>query len=191
MEVKNVVEECVECNKTLMHVFDEKTKFENIVSSLSIYSPQMMWIKDLDGKYVFATSPLVSGLLFSGSIKNTLGKTDLELAKEHRDKPSARHHTVGAICADSDQIVLRYAKPMKFIEQFMVDGKPLVLDVRKNVVRNTLGEVIGTVGTAVDITDDFMRLNALLTEDDMPDRFKECIRDVLYKDYLEAEDGQY
>ena len=179
-----------ECENNLLEMYSEKRKIELLLSAIGSSSADMLWAKDTEGRYVWANSKIISGLLFSKNLLNTIGKTDVELAEEHRGKVGAASHTVGAVCADSDSIVLKNEKPMKFVEPFVVDGEVLVLEVHKNVMRDATGEVIGTVGTGRDITYEFNKLHALAQEEDMPQKYRDCICDLIHRNYLGEKDGR-
>ncbi|MDP3425766.1 MAG: PAS domain S-box protein, partial [Humidesulfovibrio sp.] len=62
-------------------------------------------------------------------------------------------HTFGELCQDSDNVVMSQGGPGQFDEYGNVKGKFLYLDVRKAPFVNGQGEVIGTVGSARDITE--------------------------------------
>ncbi|MFZ4623776.1 MAG: EAL domain-containing protein, partial [Rhodoferax sp.] len=82
------------------------------------------------------------------------GKTDLFFAQRERaacpDRP--QWHTFGELCQDSDTITLERGAPSAFEEFGNVKGKLLFLDVHKAPFLDKNGTVIGTVGSARDIT---------------------------------------
>jgi len=178
-----------ECEVNLLRIYSEKAKLETLLGSIGVSSADMIWAKDIDGRYMWANSKIISGLLFSKSLTNTVGKTDMELSDERRKSIGAENHTAGPICADSDTIVLSKERPMKFVETFMVNGQLLVLEVHKDVMRDAMGTIIGTVGVGRDITYEFTRLTALSKEEEIPQRFRECISDLINRNYLGEEGG--
>lgn len=145
----------------LIHSYDdfniEHTKygFNSLVESIGNAVPDMMWAKDMDGKYLWANQQIIDGLLFSGSLENTLGRTDAVMAQERIDVVGADMHTFGVVCGNSDFEILREEKPQRFLEFGLVTGKPMYLEVHKDVLRDRDGNVIGTVGTGRDITDEY------------------------------------
>lgn len=111
--------------------------------------PDMIWCKDLEGKYVLANKAIRDGLLFDN---NPVGKTDAELSKAEKKRVGDKNHTFGQVCGNSDEVVMKTKLPQRFLENGLIKGKNLELEVHKNVICVD-GEVIGTVGIGRDITD--------------------------------------
>jgi len=159
---------CAECidYKALYHKeFMEKQKYKGILRSLYSNSADMLWVKDAEGKYVWANSKLIFGLLGMPSLESIEGKTDIEIASLRKANVS----TAGAHCVDSDIITIHKGRQLRFLEEFLVDNVPLVLDVCKDVYKDVSGNVIGTVGSARDVTD--VRQSFMV----MSDKHKECV----------------
>jgi len=126
---------------------------ENRLLIRTIYSSSigMIWLKDSHGRYIWANNKLIKRLLQKESLDDIVGKTDLELAGQ-RELDNKTDDTVGEHCFNSDIQVILAGKQMRFKEEFMINGKKLVLDVTKDVVRNMNGDIVGTIGSATDIT---------------------------------------
>lgn len=116
--------------------------------------PDMIWAKNLNKEYIFANKAICDNLLSAKDTSEPIGKTDLYFAQRERDKYPKDNswHTFGEICRDSDQITLDEGKAMQFDEFGNVKGKFLFLDVRKAPLYNEMGDVIGVVGSARDVT---------------------------------------
>ena len=116
--------------------------------------PDMIWAKDKDKRYLFANKALCAQLLNASTTEEPLGKTDLYFAQRERSKypNDQKWHTFGELCQDSDTITLERGLPSVFEEFGNVRGKLLYLDVHKAPFFGSSGEVIGTVGSARDIT---------------------------------------
>ncbi|NOZ93673.1 MAG: PAS domain-containing protein [Acidobacteria bacterium] len=116
--------------------------------------PDMIWAKDLEGRYLFANRALASELLMAEDTEEPLGKTDAFFA----DRARARHpdepdwYTLGEVCGSSDARVLETRAPMQFDETGRVNGRFVWLDVRKAPLFDRNGALIGTVGSARDVT---------------------------------------
>ena len=177
-----------ECTEVLIATHNEKRKLERMMRGLSSATPDMIWAKDIEGRYIWCNNRLVNGLLQSGTIENTLGKTDLELSREFQQKVQSMH-TAGEVCYDSDKITLAEGRPMRFVEHFIVDDRPLVLSVHKNVLKNEKGDIVGTVGIGRDITYEFNKLNALSKEKSIPEHFRKCINDLIMRNYMDSRNG--
>jgi len=115
----------------------------------------MIWAKDRQSRYLFANKALCEGLLNAADTREPEGKTDLFFAQRERDAhPDAPSwHTFGEICQDSDGVVMHEGAPGQFDEYGNVRGSFLFLDVRKAPFIDDHGEIIGTVGSARDITE--------------------------------------
>ena len=117
--------------------------------------PDMLWIKDLEGKYIYVNKAICDGLLMAKDINEPIGKDDIFFALREREahKDKSDWHTFGELCFNSDQIVIKNNKPMKFEEYGNVKGKLLYLEVNKAPCYDKNGNMTGTVGSGRDITE--------------------------------------
>ncbi len=127
----------------------------DLLNLLTQHLPDMLWAKDLDGRYIYANKAICDGLLMAKDIKEPIGKGDVFFAlrerEAHKDKPN--WHTFGELCFNSDQVVIDNNKAMKFEEYGNVKGKLLYLEVYKAPFYDKDGNIIGTVGAGRDITE--------------------------------------
>lgn len=116
--------------------------------------PDLIWTKDLKGKFVFTNKACCEKLLNAKDIYEPVGKTDMYFANREKETHSgdSEYHTFGKTCMDSDLIVLKTEKALRFKESGNVKGKFMCLEVYKAPFFNENGEKIGTVGCARDIT---------------------------------------
>ena len=116
--------------------------------------PDMIWAKDLDKRFLFANAALCRGLLNATDTGEPLGKSDLIFAererRRHADHP--HWHTFGEFCRDSDAATMEAGVPMQFDEFGNIRGQFLFLDVHKAPFLDENGVMIGTVGSARDVT---------------------------------------
>jgi PAS domain S-box-containing protein len=116
--------------------------------------PDLLWAKDLEKKYLFANKALRELLLNTQDPEEPLGKTDNFFGQRekslHPDNP--RWHTFGDQCTDSDSLIMKEKQPRKFEESGYSKGVYRVFDMFKAPILNEHGEMIGTVGTARDVT---------------------------------------
>ena len=128
----------------------ELYKKDVIINAMIEKLPDMLWFKDVDGKYVYTNKAIREGLLLDDSPE---GKTDMELSYAAKEKYGDREHTFGEVCGDSDKDVLENEYESKrYVESGKVKGKMLHLEVHKSVVKVD-GEIIGVVGSGRDITE--------------------------------------
>ena len=134
---------------------DLKENNLDLLELLTQHLPDMLWVKDVDGKYVYANKAICDGLLMAKDVDEPIGKNDVFFALRerdaHRDKPD--WHTFGELCFNSDVEVIKQNKAMKFEEYGNVKGKMLYLEVYKAPFYDADGKIIGTVGTGRDITE--------------------------------------
>jgi len=117
--------------------------------------PDMLWVKDTDGRYLYANEAICNGLLMAKNTQEPIGKNDIFFAlrerEAHSDNPE--WHTFGELCFNSDQEVIDKNRAMKFEEYGNVKGKMLYLEVFKAPFYDERGNILGTVGTGRDITE--------------------------------------
>ena len=119
-------------------------------------SPDMAWIKDLNGVYIKTNEAINTGLLCDD---NPIGKNDIELANNAKLTFGEYEHTFGAKCANSDLIVKNKVidgtfnqLDGRFLESGKVKGEMLYLEVFKYPFYID-GELIGIAGIGRDMTD--------------------------------------
>lgn len=116
--------------------------------------PDMLWVKDINGKYIYANKAICDGLLKAKDTQEPIGKDDVFFALREREahKEDKNWHTFGELCFDSDKSVIDKNKAMRFEEYGNVNGKLLYLEVYKAPFYDDNGNIVGTVGTGRDIT---------------------------------------
>ena len=128
----------------------ELCKKDVIISAMIEKLPDMLWFKDVDGKYIYANKAIRENLLLD---ENPEGKTDLELSYAAKQEYGDREHTFGEVCGNSDKDVLENEYESKrYVESGKVKGKMLHLEVNKSIVKVD-GAIIGVVGSGRDITE--------------------------------------
>ena len=171
-------------------IVNEKFSKDSSLTAIANALPDMLWAKDLDGKYIWANQQIIDRLLFSGSIENTIGRNDVSMATDRINVVGADKHTFGIVCGNSDLVVLDTELPERFLEFGLVTGKPMYLEVHKDVLRDKNGNVIGTVGTGREITAEFLAFQEISNKLDAKDvdikAIKEEINKLMHKYYFEA-----
>jgi len=117
--------------------------------------PDMIWAKDLEKRFTFANKAICSNLLNAADTDEPIGKTDIFFAERERNRfpDHPDWHSFGEICRDTDTITIEKGVPCHFNEYGNVKGKFLFLSVHKAPFFNEQGKMIGTVGSAQDITE--------------------------------------
>jgi PAS domain S-box-containing protein len=152
--VRNITEQKnfhVKLQENECHLRQLQQLFRNIADNM----PDMLWAKDLEGKYIFANKAICDKLLNAVDTSEPIGKDDIYFAlRERRSHPDRDDwHTFGELCKDSDVVVMESGKTEQFDEYGHVKGKFLYLDVVKTPLFDETGKLIGTVGAARDATD--------------------------------------
>lgn len=130
--------------------------YKDMLESMGEAIPDMVWYKDLSGKYVYTNEAVREGLLFD---RNPIGKTDVELAIKAKERFGNENHTFGEKCANSDKVVIEKAlagvfkkEDGRFLESGKVKGRMLYLEVFK-APKYVDGVLVGVVGTGRDMTE--------------------------------------
>jgi PAS domain S-box-containing protein len=112
--------------------------------------PDLIWAKDLEGRFLFANQAMCDKLIMCGNPEEALGKTDLFFAE--RERQAGYQHTFGETCVDSDAVIKEAKAPGRFLEDGLVRGSYLALDVYKAPFLDEQQAMIGTVGCGRDVT---------------------------------------
>lgn len=135
-----------------------EAKSQQLASMLQLLCdnvPDMIWAKDLQGRYTFANKALCEKLLNTGSTAEPLGKTFGEFVQRERQLHAEDHEwfTFGQFAGDVDQYTLGRTEPTVFEESGNACGRFVYLDVHQARFLDAQGEIVGTVGCARDITE--------------------------------------
>ena len=128
---------------------DELTLYKGMIESVGMAVPDMIWLKDLNGRYMYANKAIREGLLCHS---NPVGLNDVELARMAKNKFGDSNHTFGEKCANSDVITVERNAPRRFLENGKVRGKMLYLEVFKTPLYAG-DELVGVCGVGRDITE--------------------------------------
>jgi len=150
----------------------------NLMRLLADTVPDMIWAKDIDNRYLFANQALCRDLLFCDDENEPIGKNDLFFAR--RERALGHEHTFGEICINSDDVVRNTGKAGRFLEDGLVRGKYMILDVHKAPMYDIDGNLIGTVGTGRDVTNDIKILSEKRASDERYRLLAENARDVIW-----------
>lgn len=127
----------------------EIARKDAIINTMLETMPDMIWMKDTEGKYMYANKAIRDGLLFC---ENPIGKNDIELATAAKERFGYKNHTFGEVCGNSDGKVLKNMHKQRFMEKGKVMGKMMHIEVHKAPVIFE-GEVIGVCGSGRDMTE--------------------------------------
>ena len=113
-----------------------------ILTALVENQPGLVWLKDRDGHFL-AVNTLFSRACGQDRPEEVLGLTDHDLWPAE----------LAATYTADDQQVMQTVKPLKVEERIFIDGSPRWFETFKTPLVNHYGEVTGTTGFALDITD--------------------------------------
>ncbi|MFY9943768.1 MAG: PAS domain S-box protein [Desulfobacterales bacterium] len=112
--------------------------------------PDLIWAKDLKGRYILANQAICDKLLMCGTPDGATGKTDRFFAE--RERAAGNRHAFGVKWGDSGAVVKKNKAPLRFLEEVRVRDRAIVLDVNEAPFFNEKGKLIGTVGCARNVT---------------------------------------
>lgn len=139
--------------------------------------PDLLWAKDLQGRYIFANRAICEQLLMCGEKEGAIGKDDMHFAA--RERAEGYPYPFAELCIDSDQVVRSSGQAGRFLEEGLVRGRYLVLDVHKVPLLDDAGKIIGTVGSGRDVTMEMATQKALQESEKRYRLLAENIRDVI------------
>lgn len=149
------LEEVKESIKNIDHRLDDEIDHiewelafnKGLLTTIAESIPDMLWLKDTQGVYLYANSRIREQLLFC----NPVGKTDVECAVNAKAKFGDENHTFGEVCGNSDKVIIETMKPQRFMESGMIKGKMTYLEVYKAPLFIN-GVFTGVCGVARDMT---------------------------------------
>ncbi len=150
-------------------VLDEVSANDPRFASFLNQLPGLAWIKDLEGRYVYANSALQKLETFR---EGWLGKTDAALwPKEIAEKYQA-----------NDRQVIAEGKPLETLEPFTVNGRLHMIAVSKFPILDSSGAVILVGGAGVDISERVLTAERLREYERVVEALEEMIA-VVDRDY--------
>ena len=132
---------------------DKRARERNLFLSVLDHLDDMVWAKDLEGKYIVANKSFREKFCYGITWEELQGKTDVELAKKFKKQVGELNHTFGEKCANSDVVVQRSGLPQKFLEDGNINGKLMKLVVNKSIVVNYKDEMFAICGSGRDVTE--------------------------------------
>lgn len=132
---------------------EDRIREQNLFVSVMDHIADMLWSKDIDGRYIVANKAFRNKFCYGLSWNEIQGKNDIELAKIFKEKVGNENHTFGEVCNNSDEVVIRTEASREFLEYGMINGKMMKLVVNKSPVYDETGSMYGTCGTGRDVTD--------------------------------------
>ena len=132
---------------------DKRTKERNLFLSVLDHLDDMVWAKDLEGKYIVANKSFREKFCYGITWDELQGMTDVELANKFKKQVGENNHTFGEMCANSDVVVQRSKLPQKFLEDGNINGELMKLVVNKSIVVNHKNEMFAICGSGRDVTE--------------------------------------
>ena len=132
---------------------DKRSRERNLFLSVLDHLDDMVWAKDLEGKYIVANKAFREKFCYGITWDELQGMTDIELAKKFKKEVGEENHTFGEKCANSDVVVQRSRLPQKFLEDGNINGKFMKLIVNKSIVGNPKNETFAVCGSGRDVTE--------------------------------------
>ena len=132
---------------------DKRSKERNLFLGVLDHLDDMVWAKDLEGKYIVANKAFREKFCYGITWDELQGMTDVELSNKFKKQVGEENHTFGEMCANSDVVVQRSRLPQKFLEDGRINGKLMKLVVNKSIVVNSNNKMFATCGSGRDVTE--------------------------------------
>jgi len=128
---------------------------KTLLKLISKNAPDMLWVKDLKKRYLYANYTTCKNLLIANP-DEIMGKTGIFFAnrEKRKHKDDKNWHTFEEACTSSDKEVLKILKPIEFLEHGTIQGKMTYLRVFKAPFFDKNNELIGIIGSARDVTEE-------------------------------------
>ena len=143
---------------------DKRAKERNLFLSVLDHLDDMVWAKDLEGKYIVANKSFREKFCYGITWDELQGMTDVELAKKFKKQVGEENHTFGEKCANSDVVVQRSRIPQKFLEDGMINCKYMKLVVNKSIVVNYKNEMFAICGSGRDVTEWYISIEKAIKD---------------------------
>lgn len=137
---------------------DKRARERNLFLSVLDHLDDMVWAKDLEGKYIVANKAFREKFCYGITWDELQGMTDVELAKKFKKQVGEANHTFGELCVNSDVVVQKSKLPQKFLEDGNINGKLMKLIVNKSIVVNHKNEMFAICGSGRDVTEWFVSI---------------------------------
>lgn len=128
----------------------KKKEVENkFITDIEENLDDMLWTKDENNKFLWLNNAICKKLLKLDNIRDAIGRRDIDFTS----------NKFGQLCESSDEITKtnyleKKQRKTRFIEwETFENGVELWLDVYKQVITDDEDKIIGTTGSARDITD--------------------------------------
>lgn len=151
----SLAEEYTKCSnvKEFKEIKRQLEREKNLRSSVLDHLDDMVWCKDLDGKYIMTNKSFREKFCYGLRDDEILGKTDIELAKLFKEKVGNENHTFGEMCANSDEVIKQVESALQFLEKGNINGKIMKLVVNKSPITDYKGNTFGVCGSGRDVTE--------------------------------------
>ena len=177
--------------QTLADLQKSKVGYEHLFTMLRLMCdnlPELIWAKDLEGKYIFVNKSCCENLLNAKNTDEPIGKTDLYFAEReknsHLENPD--YNTFGDICTNSDLKTIESKKQTNSDETGYIKGVYTILNVSKAPFWYN-NNIIGTIGCARDVTIE-RKYEKILTESE--ERFRSLYENTTIGLYRTTPDGK-
>ena len=150
---KQIAEEAKESYSYIVHLF----------KYISDSSPDFLWAKDTEQKYIFTNLPLRKMFFNIENYKDVLYKTEDELIGENSlfNDEGRKAFTFSSISAEYEEIALEMLEPQEFEKEGYIDGTNYIFKFYVAPFYDENGKLLGTIGSGRNVTSEINALNEL------------------------------
>lgn len=123
--------------RLILKVIARECELQTLIQTI----PDLIWLKDLNGRYIAVNQALCSAMNLTA--EEMIGNRMHEVSEDDQ----ARR------IADLDQTIIETGLPLNWVEQKIAGGRTLFYSVSKLPIFDHLGKVRGVLGVARDITE--------------------------------------
>jgi PAS domain-containing protein len=160
--ITNIIDSVEQTAKTVgekEREYKKEIKLQRFYTDVLDKLPIMIWAKDLEGNFIITNRLTREVLLLSDCVEDSIGHTGVFYAERARkEQPGNKDwYTFGEVCDASEDVVLQKQKegdngPHIFLEWGNIRGQFIALEVIKAPLYDELGNLIGTIGSGIDVT---------------------------------------
>ncbi|MBN2745342.1 MAG: response regulator [Bacteroidales bacterium] len=153
-----IIRDITEIIKQQKSIMEGELKYKNLYTSFRLMAdtmPDMLWAKDLSGKYIFVNKAYCDKILIAQNTDEPIGKTeDFFIKRQQLKRPNDdKWFTFGGRNVSYDKAIQSDMPHLQYEDYGYVNGRFYHLDVHHAPLLNNEGTLIGIIGSARDITD--------------------------------------
>ncbi len=146
----NTLEQENQALKKKLAETEKKLALYKLMRVMIDHVPDLIWARDMDERNIIINQACCDKLLLCDTPEDAEGKPHSYFSKLERSK--GNEYAFFITCKESDEQIKQNQQPQRFLEEGIVQGNYMAMDVHKAPVYDDAGNMIGIVGCGRDIT---------------------------------------